>query len=220
MLTMMKMKFLVLSALAMVFGWSGAVEAAEFNYKNLDTAIMKLSPDYDYDTYVDSYMESFRQPVWQNVRNDEFKLNAKRAETIDMMKKSAAAYNLDDTMTIHTTVNFGEYDFKTKKFALAPFETSSFFYENNCCNKLPRQIKVFFTNPEILDGLPMETDAAQAFVDRHKQYGNINRNLQADITIKLKSLISDNELGSDIVKIVLRDPSKGNPVVLTVPAGS
>jgi len=191
--------------------------AMEFNYKDLVLATIKLTPDYDYDTFVDSYMQVFRPAVWEKSHNDEFELKSKRAETIDLMKKAAAAFNMDDPIVIHTNVDFGEYDFKEKKFALSPFSGSTFFYDGYCCTHLPNQIKVYFTNPDFVNGIPMETDAAKAFLQKHKTNGYVNRRLDADINIKVKSLRTDSELDTEIVKVVIKDPARGNPIVMMIP---
>ena len=125
--------------------WSSAW-AYDMTYQNMLIALMKLSPAYDYDNVVDSYMQAFRPAVWQRSHDDEFERHGKEAETQQMIKNAVANFNLNDPFVVHTTVQFGEYDFKQHQFALNPFSNSTFFYVNYCCNNLPNQIKLFFSN--------------------------------------------------------------------------
>ena len=62
----------------------------------------------------------------------------------------------------------------------------------------------------------MDDQAARIFIDRHKQFGNVNRQLNADVSVKLTSVRGDNELQGEIVKFVLHDPMNKNTVVETL----
>lgn len=203
------------AAFVLLSGFSA--RAYELTYQNMLLATIKLDPSYDYENFVESYMQAFRPAVWQRSHNDEFEFNGKKAETLDMMKKAAASFNLDEPLVIHTNIQFGEYDFKKHEFALNPFSDTSFFPVGYCCNTLPSQIRLFFENSEIINGLPMEEQAARSFLNLHKQYGNVNRQLVADVSIRLKSLKSEGGVVGEIVKVVIRDPMNKNAVIRTLP---
>ena len=190
--------------------------AYDMTYQNLLIATMKLNPNFDYDNIVDSYMQDFRPSVWERSHDDEFQRRGKEAETLDMMKKSAASFDLNDPIVLHTSIQFGEYDFKTHQFALDPFSASSFFPVGHCCNSLPGQIRLFFSNPELIDGLPMNEDAAQAFLDQHKRFGNVDRSLEVEISVRLTSVKGDSEVIGEITKVVLRDPMNKDAVMKVI----
>lgn len=208
------------AALAACLAPAMQAQAYDMTYQNLLIATMKLDAGFDYENYVDAYMQAFRPSVWQRVHDDEFERHGKQAETLEMMKREAASFDLKDPVVIHTTIEFGEYDFKTHRFALDPFSASSFFPVNYCCNGLPGQIRLYFSNPDVLDGLPMSEDAAQRFLDLHKQYGNVNRSIEAEISVRLRSAKADNELVGDITRIVLHDPMNKGAIIEAVDGAS
>ncbi len=71
---------------------------------------------------------------------------------------------------------------------------------------LPAEIRVFFSNPGILDGLPMPADKAKPFLDGRKTaYGSVDRTLQATITFKVLRMKADGELVGEIQKVVVTD---------------
>ena len=207
----------ILAAGAAIILTCGPAWAYEMTYQNMFLALMKLNPSFDYENSVAGYMQVYRPTVWQRTHNDEFERRGAEEETLQMMKKSAGSFNLDDPIVIHTAIQFGEYDFKQHQFALNPFSDASFFPVNYCCvNGLPNQIQLYFSNPDIINGLPMDDQAAKLFINRHKQYGNVNRQLNADISVKLVSAKGDDQLVGEVVKVVLHDPMNGNAVLETI----
>ena len=198
-----------------------AQAAADFSYQNMFVVAMKLSPAYDYEAGVDGYMQVFRQTVWQSSHNDEFELQAKKKDTIELMKKVVSGTPADEQIVIHTNFEFGDYDFKEHKFPFSPlsensqFQTNPVYTQNNAA---PNLFTVSFSNTDFINGIPMPEDAAHAFVTRHKSFGNVNRTLQTDITFVPKSLKSENSILGEIVKVVVRDPSSKGQVVMTLPA--
>ncbi len=188
----------------------------DLTYQNMLVAAMKLDPAFDYDNTVDGYMQAFRPAVWQKYHDDEFQRHDKEAETLQLMKAAAANFNINDPIVIHTSLQFGEYDFKSHQFALNPFSDGSFFPVNYCCAQgLPNQIKLFFSNPDIINGLAMDEQTAKNFLDQHKQYGSVNRQLNAEISVKLASAKTDFELVGEVIRVVLHDPMNKNAVVAT-----
>ena len=208
-----------LLALAVLCAICSPASAYDLTYQNMLIASMKINPNFDYDNAVDGYMQAFRPTVWQQSHDDEFEKHGKEAETVKMMKGSAESFNLSDPIIINTGIQFGEYNFKVHQFALNPFTESSFFPVNYCCaNGIPNQIKLFLSNADIINGLPMDEAAAKDFLNQHKQYGNVNRALNAQISVVLKSAKSDNELIGEVTKVVIHDPMNKNAVVETLNA--
>ena len=216
----MSLRRALLIPFALALTYSPAL-AYDLTYQNMLTASMRLNPAFDYDNTVDAYMQAFCPAVWQKYHDDEFERHTKEAETLDIMKKASSSFNLNDPIVIHTGLQFGEYDFKQHAFAMHPFSDSVFFPVNYCCVQgLPNQIKLFFSNPDLLDGLPMDDQTAKAFLDRHKQYGNVNRQLNAEISVVLTSAKTDYELIGKITKIVVSDPMNKNAPIQTFTASN
>ena len=182
--------------------------AADFSYRLLLNDVAKLDKYFDYESAVDDYMQCFRNPLWTRVRADEFQLQAKRAETITMMKAEAAEADLAAPVQLVTDIAFGDYDFAKERFALRPLSDASFFTAPAPCliSVLPPAIRVFFSNPGILDGLPMPAAKAKAFLEGRKaSYGAVSRTLEATITFRVTRLKATGELVGEIQKVVLTD---------------
>ena len=182
--------------------------AADFSYRLLLNDVAKLDKYFDYESAVDDYMQCFRNPLWTRVHGDEFQMQAKRAETTTMMKAEAAETDLAVPVHLVTDVTFGDYDFTRERFALRPLSDASFFTASAPCpiSVLPPAIRVFFSNPGILDGLPMPAAKAKAFLEGRKTpYGAVNRTLEATITFKVTRLKATGELVGEIQKVVLTD---------------
>ena len=199
----MRTMFVALAMLA-----SAPANAADFNYRLLLTDTAHLNRYFDFDSSVDDFMKCFRGPLWTRVQNDEFQLEAKRAETLAQMKAEAASANLDAPVQLVTNVTFGDYDIGKQRFALRPLSDASYYNATAPCSvsALPGEIRVFFSNPGVLDGLPMPADKAKAFLDGRKTpYGSVDRALQATITFKVTRMKADGELVGEIQKVVLTD---------------
>jgi hypothetical protein len=182
--------------------------AADFSYHLMLTDDSKLNRYFDFENSVDDFMQCFRRPLWERVRSDEFELQGKRAETLTIMKTEAASADLGEPVRIVTTVDFGDYDFARQRFALHPFTDATFFTATAPCSvsALPATIRVFFSNPGILDGLPMPAGKAKAFLDgRKSQVGSVDRRLEATVTFRVGRMKADGELVGEILKVVLTD---------------
>ena len=182
--------------------------AADFSYHLMLTDDSKLNRYFDFESSVDDFMQCLRRPLWERIRSDEFELQGKRAETLAMMKTEAASADLDEPVRIVTNVDFGDYDFGKQRFALHPFTDATFFTATAPCSvsALPATIRLFFSNPGILDGLPMSTAKAKAFLDgRRSQAGSVDRRLEATVTFKVTRMKADGELVGEILKVVLTD---------------
>ena len=185
-----------------------SARAADFNYRLMLTDDAPLNKYFDYESSVDDFMKCFRGPLWTRVQNDEFQLQAKRAETLEQMRSEVASADLGAPVELVTNVQFGDYDFGKQRFALRPLSDASYYNVTAPCTvmSLPAEIRVFFSNPGILDGLPMSADKAKAFLDGRKtSYGAVDRTLQATITFKVTRMKADGELVGEIQKIVLTD---------------
>lgn len=187
--------------------------AAQFSYDNILPLYFKLDTSLSPEDVVDGYIEKYRPEVWRKYRNDEFEMESKRTETVSMLKEKIEKSDLATIFTINTSLEFGEYDFKEQKFALKPFEESSYFSVDYCCNSLPRNIYVFFNNANIIDGIPMLKDKAKAFLNSRKEsYGSVNRKVYAKIDVLLKDSPSREKINSEIRQVVIFD--KDNKTIL------
>jgi hypothetical protein len=193
--------------------------ATEFTYQNVLLAYLKLSKDFDYQDSVDDWMKAFRPQVWNQAHDDEFLLDAKRKETLQMMKDSVARFNLAEPFVINTTVQFGDYEFDKQQFDLEPFSDATSFHVDHCCDSLPQQLQVSFANPTILNGLPMPKDQARMFLNG-RNAGFVDRNVSLIIEFKITQVSGDNQMSAEIEQIQVRDPKSGNKLLYSVPASA
>ncbi len=180
--------------------------AAEFNFRNLFHAYMKLDRFYDYEDSVDDYMQTFRPQVWNN--RDVLVMPEKRAETLKMMKEEAAAYDLNDPFDIVTDSTLGEYDVTAQRFGFQPFDHTTYFYVHGGVGSLAHDIRLTITNPEFVSGLPLPKEKAKVFLDNRKNGYGIDRSVRLHLKIKAARLMSDWSLGGEIVSIEVVDPKQ------------
>jgi hypothetical protein len=180
--------------------------AAEFSFRNMYHAYMKLDRFYDYDDSVDDYMQTFRPQVWKN--KDVLVMDEKRAETMKMMKEAVAAYDLNDPFDIVTDSTLGEYDVTAQRFGFQPFDHTTYFYVQGAFGPSAHMIKLTITNPEFISGVPIPKDKAKAFLDSRKNGYGIDRTIKLHLKVKPTRLMSDWTLGGDIVSVEVVDPKQ------------
>src|SRR5690606_2516048 len=152
--------------LGLILGPIKAV-AHEFVWDNLVLAAMKVQPDLDYEGYVDSYMQVFRPEVWHRYKNDEFELQDKRDETVEIMKNKISSFSLDEEFVIHTAFKFGDYDFEKQVFPLDALYPETYFFDSDvrrAAGAFSHEYKVFFRNPGKVDFISMSKEDARGFV--------------------------------------------------------
>lgn len=202
----------VITAVTILF--SSVLSAHEFSWDNLMLSDAKLNPNYDYEVHVDAYMTRYRNPVWKKYKNDEFELESKRQETIEIMKKRFESFDLNQEFVINTTFEFGKYDFKQQFFPLEGVSANSFFRQSKRWydeRVFPNTYGVFFTNTEIMGTLPMEKDAAKAFIQSKKsQSGRIDRRLPAQIKFKIVQKRGEAEFDASITEITVYDKKRSS----------
>lgn len=182
----------------------GAYAQHSFDSHTLYLAHIKLTDGYDYAAHVDNYMRAQRNAVWQTYRNDEFELEGKRNETIEMMKERVAALDLSEPFSINTNVEFGSYDFDKGAYPIEGPGANS-YYSTRRAAHYPYPFatsKVFFNNPEIIQDLGMDKADAKAFLNARKRNGYVNRRLPAVIHFRVVDKGSNpNEFNTEITKV-------------------
>lgn len=198
-------------ALALALAFLAALSArqaaaAPFEYPDALGSYLRFSPDFDFEAAADDYLRCERPAVWRAVSADEFKLTAARADAIKAMRAAAARAEADGTFILVSSANFGDYDPKGQRFSFRPLSVATFYsvVAPAPCGTgfLPPKIDLFFDNPEFVDGLPMEPDAAKAFLERRKS----DRSVQVTLTVKVTGTRGDGQLDGKIVKAEVVDP--------------
>lgn len=203
-------------AISSVCLFATSAKAIEFEFKNVYHAWMKVDPEFDYKGAVEYYMRDFRKDVWEKYNKDEFEIGAKKAETIKMMQSAAAKVDLADPFIIRTGLAFGEYNFENNSFELKPFEEGSYFPSN--CNCYTSAIKVFFENPDLVDGIKMPTDQAKAFLAARKdKWGNVNRQVVAELKVVIVKADAKGLIGK-LTNVRLFEDQKRTKVLAEYPA--
>ncbi len=200
--------------------------AAEFSYPNMLLAYIKLSPDFDMKAHSGDLLQVFAPQQWQQYQHDEFSLHDKEAANLQRVDGIVKAASPDQIYTIRTNADFGEYDFDAKKFALHPLTSDIFFSQGRpCfCDGIPGQFRVFFDNTDVIDGLPMEADAAKHFLEKRKNGGYVNRQIVMELTFTAnavstaQNVFDSVDVRGHIVKAMAIDPVNANKVLWTASA--
>lgn len=111
-------------------GMTTAVQAHDFSWDTLLIAKMKLQRGFDYESHVDSYMQVFRSSAWNRYKNDEFELEDRRNETLNLMKERVDLFDLDEELTINTTFSIGKYDFGKEEFPITEATSDHYWYQS------------------------------------------------------------------------------------------
>ena len=173
----------------------------EFTWHNLLLARAKIDAAFNLEDHVDDYMEAARNRVWQQCRNDEFQLERRRIETLTILRKRLTEFDLERDFLIKTNLTFQEYDFKGAKFPIKEATTTYYWYESadEYTDSLPGRLKVFINDPQLISGIPMEPTTAERFLAIRKSRGGyINREVYANIRVRITGVRSSGELESDV----------------------
>jgi len=172
------------------------VNAQPLNYEVMAKQWVKLSSykfidERQFGTW---FLQAYMTSTYNHVKNDEFELN----DAIEDATQKAFAWlenvSADYTYEIITTVQVGNYDFKTLSFPL-DFEVGSNFFHASSSPRgglpgLAPGVSLHFNSIKNTNGLSLEMpkDSAKAFLaSRKDSYGNINRNVQLKIRAKITS---------------------------------
>jgi len=197
---------IAIATIGLLGAFGNQAVAAPFEYADAFGSYLRFSPDFDYDAAADDFLRCERPAVWRAVSADEFKLTVARTDAIKAMHAAAARAEADGTFTLVTSAHFGDYDPKGQRFSFRPFSVATFYSVGapaQCgASFLPRQIDIYFANPEFVDGLPMPSDAAKAFIERRKS----DRSVQVTLTVQVTGTRGDGQLDGKIVTAEVIDP--------------
>lgn len=207
---MVRRTFLFALALLLLLSPSGF--AHEFSYDKLLVAWMKLmGDDYDYTANAESYLRAYRPETWNLVRDDEFKIGREKQKTESIMKAKVKNFDLTQEFTLDTKMRFQTYDFDEKVFPLVTrwsdnsVSKATYWYPESRypTGTLPYQMRVFFSNPELLASFPMDEKAAEKLVAGRKEW---ERFVNVRIEFKLlKAREGDGELQAEIKSLIISD---------------
>ncbi|ELQ9312218.1 DUF4852 domain-containing protein [Serratia marcescens] len=190
---------------------SGSVMAYDFSYDNTLIAYLKLNENVKPQDVVDGYMNMYRPTVWQKSHNDEFEMEDKRKETIDIIKKKISDMDLNKSFTIMTLLQFGDYDFSKKAFAFTPLTGNAYYHVDKCCySGITNTVNVFFDNGDIVNGFPMSEDKAKQFLATRKdKQGSVNRRVFSVIDFTMKESTEENKIIGHINSVSVYDKEGG-----------
>ena len=185
------------------------------SYNDLLLAAIKLDPHFSYEANVDSYMQRFRNDVWNRYRNDEFSLQDKRDETLKIMKDVIENFDIDKVYEINTDFSVGDYNFENNEFPLNAIGSTSYFswregYPSS--QNFPGTFRVYFNNTEVFENIAMEREEARTFIDsRRSSGGHINRSVSATFSFKISEPRGGRgELNAEIVGYKIYDGTLNN----------
>lgn len=187
---------------------SATVTAADlthpFTWDTLNSASIKLQPDYNYAANADSYMRVYQKDVWDFVRNDEFELETQRKKSIDRFRKEIEDFSLHRDVQIRTWVNIGTYNFETESFPVSDVDEDWNWWRSRYpAYSFPSTFRIFLNNHRLLSSIPMSPTEARSFLNRRKDNrGNVDRRL--DVTLWIRILRLRPHSTSDLVGEVQR----------------
>jgi len=189
--------------------------AHNFTWDNLVLAHAKNQSIFDYEQHVDSYMQIYRKSVWERYKEDEFELEDKRQETIQMMKNKISSFNLNEEFIINTSIEFQKYNFKGQYYPLEGPQKGTYYAEtkNYTRGTFLREYRVYFSNYNIVTGVSIPKKEAKEFLQSRKNSrGTVDRDLPATIKFMIKNLGNkDGELIAEITEVnVYTDDSRNS----------
>jgi hypothetical protein len=173
----------------------------EFTWHNLLLARDKIDDNFSLEDHVDGYMQSARSGVWKQCRYDEFQLEKKRIETLAILKKRLADFDIERDFMLKTHLTFQAYDFKGSTFSINEATEDHYWYGNhyNSSSSLPSRLVVYLKDPKMIGGIPMEPEAAERFVaSRKSHYGSIDRKVYANIRLRITGVRSSGGMESEV----------------------
>lgn len=173
----------------------------EFTWHNLLLARDKVDDHFTLADHVDDYMKSVRSNVWEQNRNDEFQLQKRRIETLAIIDKRVAEFDIEQDFMLKAHLTFDSYDFKKAMFPIKEATDSHYWYENNTgySDDLPYRLEVYLKDPKMISGIPMEATAAERFVAvRKSSYGSVNRRVYANIRLRITGIRSSGGLVAEV----------------------
>jgi hypothetical protein len=167
----------MLLALALALFAPASCFAHEYSYDNLLLAWMKLKgEDYDYKANAESYLRLYRPDTWEAVKNNEFELDDETKKTITIMQRKVKDFDLTEEFTLTMRMHVGKYDFEDNLFPLSTewggaVDKSTYWYPRSRypSGTLPRNVRVYFSNPDLLASLPMSKEDAKQLIQGRKQ---------------------------------------------------
>jgi len=185
---MIKKYFFMIIALGLV-----GLYAEELNLddktlvENFGASLVKKKLDlYDPDEIGLWVLKNEYQSKYQKTRNDEFEFNdAKEWALNNFKKKLEMTKPIDVHQEYHLllSIDFGEYDFKTKRFAVKAIEKGTYMSYSGKGELVSNysNSKLEFDNAvDQYNFIEMEKDEAKEFIrSRKDKYGTIDRRLSA-----------------------------------------
>lgn len=138
------------------------------------------------DDFLRCWAEYRFEKEFSRFRRQEFKLQPVLKKAQEDLA-AALAGNDGQHITVVITANFDRYDFKTQQFPIS-LKAEKITLRKNCharSDVVPNAFMVKVPDLDAITGLPMEKDAAQAFVAKRTRYGSVNRRISIAMMIKV-----------------------------------
>lgn len=196
----------IISITTLLLFSQGTVAAHEFTWHNLLNASAKMTENFDYQNYVDSYMQLYRKQVWQKYHDDEFALQDKRKETIKIMKEKFESFDASEPFVIRTELSFGKYDFENNIFPVNGLEKGTYFPQSHYnTGAFPHSFELHVKSVDRIGDLSMPKNEARKFINSRKDTnGDVDRTIFAKLLINPTGSSSDLEkVEGELVKVTL-----------------
>ncbi len=183
-----------------ILGLTVSLNALDFNNGKINDELYLASLNNvsgEIKSYGDSaviwYLDKYKNKELQKYINDEFELDDLKIRTkkefFEKIKEMNTKY-MSKEFTLNARTTFDDYNFQGQYFPLKMAGKDSYYSFSGGAVIPYSGMKVFFENTNIeIEKLPMIKDKAKKFVKSKKDsYGNVNRELTAKYTLKIKLL--------------------------------
>lgn len=188
----------------------GAVKT--FNYDNILIESLRLNDVTDFKDLAEDWLFYSDRETYRKYKSDEFEFQEKVDEAGKKLQKLVQKEEKSPvTFNILVDTQFGEYDFENHKFDYQPLMNGHLYVSGNTsyAKKLPRQINLYVSNPEIINGIPMEKAEAKQFIQKRKnQFGSIDRSATLSIHIRFDSAEGLDSLTGEVLSYEIKDKQK------------
>jgi hypothetical protein len=159
--------------------------------KTAFSGFLKLG-NFNVDNYKREYLYRFNYKLYEQVYQDEFKLNKEISSSKTDLINEINTFNSNKLFTLNSTLSFQSYDFENSGF---PINEENILL--NIMDRVSKHTKANFYYPKLAlefnnfpncRFLPINADEAEKLINRRKDsYGNINRKIYCKIYFKIFS---------------------------------
>jgi hypothetical protein len=174
----------------------------------LDTYIAQYPELREDERFALNFAQMTRCEEFRAARSDEFAIRRFRHGAQAALQARGEGVQ---TARLRFEARFGEYDFETSSFEFRPVHANSYrtvgkTREWNCeanHERLPSSFFVYFANPELVAGLSMTPDEAEAFLEQRRNIytRQVDRVLVVELTVEIGEIAAPQSRREEVMMV-------------------